>query len=69
MIQFKTISREVTLLSETTIFSGIKINFSISFQMCFEALVYYEFLKKINFNPSSYKDIANSLLENGVNEM
>ena len=37
--------------------------------MCFEALEYYEFLKKINFNPSSYKDIANSLLENGVNEM
>ena len=37
--------------------------------MCFEALVYYEFLKKINFNPSSYKDMANSLMKNGVNEM
>ena len=37
--------------------------------MCFEALEYYEFLKKIDFNPSSYKDIANSLMKNGVNEM
>ena len=30
---------------------------------------YYEFLRKMEFNPASYKEIANSLMQNGVNEM
>ena len=30
---------------------------------------YYEFLRKIEFNPASYKEIANSLMQNGVIEM
>ena len=30
---------------------------------------YYEFLKKMEFVPASYKEIANSLMQNGVKEM
>ena len=30
---------------------------------------YYEFLRKMEFNPASYKEIANSLMQNGVIEM
>ena len=30
---------------------------------------YYEFLRKMKFNPASYKEMANSLMQNGVFEM
>ena len=30
---------------------------------------YYEFLRKMEFIPASYNDIANSFMQNGVKEM
>jgi hypothetical protein len=38
-------------------------------KMCLRKKEYYEILKKVGFNPASYKEIANSLMENGVKEM
>ena len=37
--------------------------------MPLEEAEYYEFLRKMEFNPASYREIANSLMQNYVKEM